>query len=253
MEKYLKLMNDNSYAEYMEAKEKGEVVFEKEYKHGCTYVKDNKSSYGIRISFEVEELESLFEDIEPYLNYDKVYVLMNGENKTILEKLSHLRVMYFAYDMRREIYDFIPYNTSLTLKEYDESEFEAFIDVLGKAFVPVREASRLEPFNWYLNNQEEARKNFEEAKNHGFYGYYSEDELVGVLGIEFNTIDMIAVKNEYQGQGIGSELLKEGINRLVARGKEYITLGVLAHNEKAIDLYKKHGFRVTGNLCVLEN
>lgn len=253
MEKYLKLMNDYSYNEYLEAKEKGEVIFEKEYQHGCTYVKDNKSSYGIRISFETEELETLFEDLEPYFTYDKVYVLMNGENKTILEKLSHMRVMYFAYDMSRTLTDYEPYQVSIELKEYTDDDFSDYIDVLGKAFVPVREALNLEPFNWYLHNKEEAKKNFEDAKKHGFYGYYAEDELVGVLGLENNTIDMVAVKNNYQGQGIGTMLLKEGINKLASRGEKCITLGVLAHNENAIKLYADHGFKVTGNLCVLES
>ncbi len=53
----------------------------------------------------------------------------------------------------------------------------------------------------------------------------------------------IAVDKRYRGNGIGSALLAEVINRLIARGARYIGLEVRVSNEKAIRLYERFGFR----------
>lgn len=57
----------------------------------------------------------------------------------------------------------------------------------------------------------------------------------------------ITVKQEYQGLGIGTAVMKE----LIKFAKEnslikYISLGVKASNEKAISLYQKFGFKRVG-------
>jgi len=53
----------------------------------------------------------------------------------------------------------------------------------------------------------------------------------------------IAVNREYRGNGIGSALLTEVIERLIKRGARYIGLEVRVSNEKAIKLYERFGFR----------
>jgi ribosomal-protein-alanine N-acetyltransferase len=53
----------------------------------------------------------------------------------------------------------------------------------------------------------------------------------------------IAVDPEYRGMGIGSALLTEAIERLIARGARYIGLEVRVSNERAIRLYEKLGFK----------
>ncbi|ASJ02160.1 ribosomal-protein-alanine N-acetyltransferase RimI [Thermococcus profundus] len=53
----------------------------------------------------------------------------------------------------------------------------------------------------------------------------------------------IAVDPEYRGNGIGSALLREVIERLINRGARYIGLEVRVSNEKAIKLYERFGFR----------
>lgn len=53
----------------------------------------------------------------------------------------------------------------------------------------------------------------------------------------------IAVDKRYRGNGIGSALLTEAIERLIERGARYIGLEVRVSNEKAIKLYERFGFR----------
>ncbi len=52
----------------------------------------------------------------------------------------------------------------------------------------------------------------------------------------------IAVHPDYRGNGIGSTLLMEVINRLFLMGAKYIGLEVRVSNERAIRLYERFGF-----------
>jgi len=53
----------------------------------------------------------------------------------------------------------------------------------------------------------------------------------------------IAVDPDYRGNGIGSALLTEVIERLINEGARYIGLEVRVSNENAIRLYESFGFR----------
>lgn len=56
------------------------------------------------------------------------------------------------------------------------------------------------------------------------------------------TICQIAVKKEYQNQGIASMLLNESYMILKANDVLFYTLEVREHNTSAVNLYLKHGF-----------
>ncbi|WP_297499116.1 ribosomal protein S18-alanine N-acetyltransferase [Thermococcus sp.] len=53
----------------------------------------------------------------------------------------------------------------------------------------------------------------------------------------------IAVDKDYRGNGIGSALLTEAIERLIKKGARYIGLEVRVSNEGAIRLYERFGFK----------
>jgi GNAT superfamily N-acetyltransferase len=59
-------------------------------------------------------------------------------------------------------------------------------------------------------------------------------------------IRRIYAAQEYLGQGIGKELMKETISEARQRGCDCIWLGVWEKNQRAIDFYKKWGFREVG-------
>ena len=60
----------------------------------------------------------------------------------------------------------------------------------------------------------------------------------------------VCVLKDYWGLGIGTNLLKECCTWADSNGINKITLNVLETNEKAINLYKKFGFKIEG---ILEN
>lgn len=62
----------------------------------------------------------------------------------------------------------------------------------------------------------------------------------------------ISVDKEYWNQHIGRKLLEACINHAVDKWQiDGIYLAVLADNQRAIYLYQKYGFKMTGNLPIL--
>ncbi|MFI8415639.1 GNAT family N-acetyltransferase [Serratia sp. NPDC078593] len=56
---------------------------------------------------------------------------------------------------------------------------------------------------------------------------------------------------EYQGRGIGKQFMQSFLNELIASGAEELELRVSPHNQRALNMYKKLGFRVTGfDMCL---
>jgi Acetyltransferases len=59
-------------------------------------------------------------------------------------------------------------------------------------------------------------------------------------------IRRIYASQEYLGRGVGKELMKATISEAKLRGCDCIWLGVWEQNQRAIDFYKKWGFREVG-------
>jgi len=62
-------------------------------------------------------------------------------------------------------------------------------------------------------------------------------------GEEIIFIDSIGVLNEYQGKGLGKNLLRAGIQYATEYGSPRVMLSVNGENEKAADMYFREGFK----------
>ena len=96
-------------------------------------------------------------------------------------------------------------------------------------------------------------QNWQESFIHprGACKYYSaiiNDQVVGMClaydGETENEIGAIYIDLKFQGQGIGKKLMNEAMANFDANRK--IILKVVSYNEKAINFYKKLGFKIVG-------
>ena len=71
----------------------------------------------------------------------------------------------------------------------------------------------------------------------------AQTELKEVNGME---LERIYVLKKFQGQKIGKKLLDFTIKTAKERNLEYVWLGVWDKNRKAIDFYKRNGFKIIG-------
>jgi RimJ/RimL family protein N-acetyltransferase len=119
----------------------------------------------------------------------------------------------------------------------DREKGEAFVDAYG--------------FKQLIKADTENKKNL-------FLVAVVDNQVVGFSRCEGNALKRFAHKVEfgvgilkdYWGYGIGKNLLAESVNWADTNNIKKITLNVLEINEKAINLYKKFGFKIEG---ILEN
>jgi len=93
--------------------------------------------------------------------------------------------------------------------------------------------------------------NFAEAiaQGHLLYGAELDGRLVGYAWCEIHPrhahLNRLAVRPDYQGRGIGAQLLHWTITETLARGVAKITLNTQELNHRSIALYQRFGFAVT--------
>jgi ribosomal protein S18 acetylase RimI-like enzyme len=69
--------------------------------------------------------------------------------------------------------------------------------------------------------------------------------LTSVVGPESGHITQICVAKEWQGRGVGYELLRQALELLRQRGLKKVSLTVTSENTQAMALYERIGFRRT--------
>lgn len=111
---------------------------------------------------------------------------------------------------------------------------------LNKSFSPKIQLNELaNPHNIFLIAEEESKP----------IGYAqlivnSKDEAISrAKPLEIRRIYSI---KEFLGKGVGKELMQATIHEAMQRGCDCIWLGVWEENQRAIDFYKKWGFREVG-------
>jgi putative acetyltransferase len=75
--------------------------------------------------------------------------------------------------------------------------------------------------------------------------------LVGHLGVDLagGVADLgMMVRDSHRGRGVGSSLLEACIDWSRAHDAHKVTLSVWQHNERALRLYRNHGFVIEGRL-----
>ena len=108
----------------------------------------------------------------------------------------------------------------------------------------------------YLDSAYNKEKIYEELCNpdSSFFFIYVDESLAGYLKTneypsqtDINDIDSLELERiyilkEFQGAGLGQDLLEHTISIAIEHGKKYIWLGVWEHNERAKHFYQKNGF-----------
>lgn len=98
-------------------------------------------------------------------------------------------------------------------------------------------------------SEESIKDSFDNPCNH-FYISEKENKITGYIGlsviIDEGYILNVAVHPDYQGMGIGKELVKYVNDFAVENNLTFVTLEVRPSNEKAINLYTGFGFKKVG-------
>ncbi len=98
-------------------------------------------------------------------------------------------------------------------------------------------------------------KDIDFTKNLPILGF-TDGRMITSASLSFNSLAVfkhraefgITIHDDYQDQGLGTQLTGYMIEIARSLGVKKIDLNVVAHNDRAINVYKKHGFVIEGLL-----
>lgn len=147
--------------------------------------------------------------------------------------------------------------TACILRSPNEHDAEKMIEYLkmttDETHFMVRYA---EEINFTIDKEIEVLKDNLNSNQNMMIAAFINNELAGSASIncagnfiklKHRAVFGISIKQKYWNNGIGNALIKEIIEQAKQIGYEQIELGVFSDNEKAVALYRKHGFEVWGN------
>lgn len=150
---------------------------------------------------------------------------------------------------------------SLRLQRCDFTDIRRLVDISRTTFIDAFEKSNNpEDFKAYIDFSFERSNLLGELKNPDttFYFVYKDFDLVGYIKLNENNaqtdiksvegieLERLYVLKGFQGQQIGSWMMKEVKKIAAMKKKNYLWLGVWEKNLNAIKLYENHGFSKFG-------
>ena len=78
-------------------------------------------------------------------------------------------------------------------------------------------------------------------------------KIIGfIIGVKINDllskILMLSISEQFQNKKVGSDLLKHFLKKISDEGVRFVELEVRIDNKKAINFYKKHGFKIINEI-----
>ncbi|MTI49303.1 MAG: GNAT family N-acetyltransferase [Firmicutes bacterium] len=205
----------------------------------------------LHTSKEIDGYKIIFKKIlEDCMSIDRIYIFIPLKEEETIRKLKSLNynVERYAFLLERRALDIPEYSFS---SEYELREFKFGRD--EEDFCKVRNAgfSSLLGFTPITEETVSQMSNWDDHLEGGIFLLYHDDEAIGVVRTgkdlkndEYYTqIGSLSVVPEYQGQGIGKNLLRLALSYGKSKGMNKAILSVNGENENAIRLYKQEGFK----------
>ena len=144
---------------------------------------------------------------------------------------------FTAYEMKTDIAK-IERNVSIHCIPFEERFFEEYKKMYNESFREMRKCLDIKPYN-FLSNYAQIKD-----KADDIFILVDNGGLVGSVACYGNEIDDLFVGKQFQGKGIGKQLLLWGMNYIRIKYNSSIHLHVAEWNKKAVMLYRSVGFTI---------
>jgi ribosomal protein S18 acetylase RimI-like enzyme len=145
---------------------------------------------------------------------------------------------------------------NLKLKQFDKSDARKYYRIDVEASKKIQSRSK-----WWLESHRGERGIFsapddedevsafsaalERFGKENFIGLYEGSSPIGYMLLKEDRIDTIALHEEFQGKGLGSQLLSLGTDIICKRGADKIACLTSEVNIESIRFFEGHGFKIT--------
>lgn len=143
----------------------------------------------------------------------------------------------------------------MNIRVIREIDSEQFL-LLGKSLDQETQFMMMEPGERTLTIEEQAQRirNILSRDNQIIFVVEHEDRLVGYLGAygggfyrnHHCAYIVIGIRQDYVGQGVGKQLFETLETWAMDHNLHRLELTVMCHNERAIHLYQKMGYKIEG-------
>lgn len=130
--------------------------------------------------------------------------------------------------------------SKLKLTQYRGEYFGRYVDGLRRSFYELRSSNGFEPF-YCCEPGEEKRAELEKNRDNIFV-LLDGEKLAASVMITPDSIEDVFVVPEYQGKGMGRELMRFAVNKALDGGGQ-IRLSAIEWNTRALNLYESVGFK----------
>lgn len=146
-------------------------------------------------------------------------------------------MQFTTYEMKADIAK-IESNVSIHCIPFEERFFEEYKKMYNESFWEMRKSLDIKPYD-FLSDYAQIRDKIEDI-----FILVDNGELVGSVACYGNEIDDLFVGKQFQGKGIGKQLLLWGMNYIRIKYNSSIHLHVAEWNKKAVMLYRSVGFTI---------
>ena len=143
--------------------------------------------------------------------------------------------MVLAYEM--EYRNPVSERSSVDLIPYTSEYREMYKVMYNECYHEMREALDIQPYDFIQNDS------FFNSGMDEVYLLVKDREIIGSVALKSDEIDDLIVNPKYQRQGYGKQILLWALEHM---NSERIILHVADWNKRAINMYKKNGFEITG-------
>ncbi|MCA0987157.1 GNAT family N-acetyltransferase [Guptibacillus algicola] len=124
-------------------------------------------------------------------------------------------------------------------ERYDDAYFDQFVKMVQDAFYEVNKSNDIKP---YLATEESVRK-YQLGNKENVFLLVENGEILASVTIGDGSIVNLMVSPRHQGKGLGKKALQFGMNQLLDRGYEKVSICYMEGNRYAEKLYDSLGFK----------
>ena len=143
--------------------------------------------------------------------------------------------MVLAYEM--EYRNPVSERAAVELIPYTSEYREMYKVMYNECYHEMREALDIQPYDFIQDDS------FFDSGMDKVYLLVNDREIIGSVALKSDEIDDLIVNPKYQRQGYGKQILLWALEHM---NSERIILHVADWNKRAINMYKKNGFVITG-------
>ena len=144
---------------------------------------------------------------------------------------------FTAYEMKSDITK-IENNVDIHCIPFEMRFFDEYKKIYNECFFEMRKRLGIKPYE-FLSDYAQIKDKVDDI-----FILVDNGDLVGSVACYGNEIDDLFVSEQYQGKGIGKQLLLWGMNYIRSKNNSPIHLHVAEWNKRAVMLYKSAGFTI---------